>query len=83
MSARKEQVGGSHYKDMAVQPVEYITKNKLGYIEGCVIKYVSRWRVKGGIEDLKKAIHFLELLIEMEKEQKNVPLLEVSSTDLG
>lgn len=62
-----QQVGGSHYKNMAIQPVEYIHKNGIGYIEGCVIKYVSRWRSKGGVEDLEKARHFLDMLIEMEK----------------
>jgi hypothetical protein len=62
------QVGGSHYKDMAIQPVEYIHVNNLPYIEGCVIKYVSRWRSKNGIEDLRKAVHFLQMLIEMESE---------------
>ena len=66
MSAFEEQVGGGHYKDMAIQPVEYIHRNKLGFVEGCVIKYVSRWRQKGGVEDLKKARHFLDLLIELE-----------------
>lgn len=66
MSAKEEQVGGQHYKDMAIQPVEFITKNSIGYIEGSVIKYVCRWRKKNGVEDLKKAKHFLELLIEME-----------------
>lgn len=66
MSATSEQVGGSHYKDMAIQPVEYIHRNGLGFIEGCVVKYVSRWRVKGGVEDLRKARHFIDLLIELE-----------------
>lgn len=65
-SAKDTQIGGSHYKDMAIQPSEYIHKNKLGYMEGCVVKYVSRWRNKGGVEDLQKAKHYLELLIEME-----------------
>ena len=66
MSALDSQVGGNHYKDMAIQPIEYIHRNGLGFIEGCVVKYVSRWRSKGGIEDLKKARHFLDMLIEME-----------------
>ena len=66
MSAKEEQIGGQHYKDMAIQPAEFITKNGIGYIEGSVIKYVCRWRKKNGIEDLKKAKHFLELLIELE-----------------
>lgn len=67
MKATKEQIGGSHYKDMPIQPVEFIHKNGIPYIEGSVIKYVSRWRNKGGVEDLKKAGHFLDLLIEMEE----------------
>lgn len=60
------QVGGNHYKDMKIQPVEYIHANGIGYFEGNVIKYVSRWRQKGGVADLNKAKHFLELLIELE-----------------
>lgn len=65
------QVGGSHYKTMAIQPVEYSHRNGLGFIEGSVVKYVSRWRSKGGVEDLKKARHFLDLLIEMEEAAAN------------
>ncbi len=65
-SALASQEGGSHYKDMPIQPVEFIHKNGIGFIEGCVIKYVSRWRVKGGVEDLRKARHFLDILIELE-----------------
>lgn len=60
------QVGGGHYKDMKIQPVEYIHGNGIGFIEGSVIKYVSRWRSKGGLEDLRKARHFLDMLIELE-----------------
>jgi len=63
--ARQE--GGGHYKAMKIQPFEYIHANGIPFAEGCVIKYVSRWRVKGaGVEDLKKARHFLDLLIEAE-----------------
>ena len=65
-SPMQTQVGGSHYKDMAIQPVEFIHKNGIGYMEGNVIKYVSRWRGKNGLEDLKKARHYIDLLIEME-----------------
>lgn len=60
------QEGGSHYKSMKIQPVEYIHANDLGYSEGNVVKYVSRWRAKGGLQDLKKARHYLDLLIELE-----------------
>lgn len=65
-SALNVQVGGSHYKDLAIQPVEYIHANGLGFCEGSVVKYVTRWRAKNGIADLKKARHFLDLLIELE-----------------
>lgn len=60
------QVGGSHYSSMAIQPVEFITKNGLTYLEGNVVKYLSRHRRKNGKEDLLKAKHYLEMLIEME-----------------
>lgn len=65
-SALDVQEGGNHYKGMPIQPVEYIYKNGIGYFEGCVIKYVSRWKKKNGLEDLKKARHFIDLLIELE-----------------
>ena len=57
------QVGGDHYKSMGIQVVEYCMANHIGFMEGAVIKYVSRWRFKGGLQDLKKAVHFLEMLI--------------------
>ena len=60
------QEGGTHYKSMKIQPVEYIHANGIGYCEGAVIKYVSRWRNKNGVEDLRKAKHFIDLLIELE-----------------
>lgn len=60
------QIAGSHYKDLPIQPVEFITKNKLGFLEGCVIKRLCRWRKKDGIQDLQKAIHEIQLLIELE-----------------
>lgn len=66
-SALARQEGGDHYKSMAIQPVEFIHRNGIGFCEGAVIKYVSRWRAKNGVEDLKKARHFLDLLIEMEE----------------
>jgi hypothetical protein len=69
-SALDVQVAGNHYKDLAIQPVEYIHANGIGYFEGNVIKYVSRWRAKNGIKDLEKAKHYIELLIELET--KNV-----------
>lgn len=67
LSPLKHQEGGSHYKDMKIQPVEYIHANNIPFIEGCVVKYISRWRNKNGIADLEKAKHFIDLLIELEK----------------
>jgi len=60
------QVAGDHYKDLPIQPVEFIHANGIGFFEGNVIKYVSRWRAKGGIKDLEKAKHYIDLLIELE-----------------
>lgn len=60
------QVGGDHYKKLKIQPVEYIHANNLGYFEGNVVKYVTRWRDKNGIADLEKAKHYIDLLIEQE-----------------
>lgn len=60
------QVGGAHYKRLPIQPVEYVHKNGIPYIEGNIIKYVTRWRDKGGVADLQKARHYLDLLIEFE-----------------
>lgn len=66
MTPLDKQVAGSHYKDLPIQPVEYIYANAIGYFEGNVIKYVSRWRKKNGLADLEKAKHYIELLIELE-----------------
>lgn len=66
MKATDKQVGGSHYKNYDIQPIEFIQRNALPFIEGSVIKYVCRHREKNGRQDLEKAIHYLELLIELE-----------------
>ncbi len=66
-SPLSQQVGGDHYLDMAIQPFEYIHRNGLGFGEGSVIKYVSRWRNKNGVEDLRKAKQVLELMIAEEE----------------
>ena len=66
MSALDEQVGGEHYKGMVIQPVEFIQKNRLGFVEGNIIKYICRWRAKNGLEDLHKVRHYIDLLIDIE-----------------
>ncbi len=66
MSALEKQINGDHYKSLSIQPVEYIHANNISFLEGNVIKYVTRWRNKNGIADLEKAKHYIELLIELE-----------------
>lgn len=67
MAANDKQIGGSHYKAQ-IECWDYIVANDLGYLEGTAIKYLTRFRKKNGVEDLKKAIHFIEKLIEVENE---------------
>ena len=64
MKAKDIQIGGDHYRHFAIQPTEYIMKNNLGFAEGNAIKYITRYKVKGGIEDLQKAKHYIDLLID-------------------
>lgn len=66
--ASKTQIGGSHYSNMTIQPTEFIHKNGLSFIQGNVIKYVCRYKSKGGVQDLQKAKHYIDLLIEFEEE---------------
>jgi len=63
MEATKEQVGGNHYQT-AIQPIEYILANKLEFCEGNIVKYATRWREKGGVEDLRKIKHYCDFLIQ-------------------
>jgi hypothetical protein len=60
------QVGGEHYKTLKIQPVEYIHANSIPFLEGNVIKYITRWKAKNGIADLEKARHYIDLLISLE-----------------
>ncbi len=64
------QIGGKHYCTQSIQCWDYITANGIGYLEGCVIKYVSRWKAKGGVQDLEKARHYLDKLIEVASADK-------------
>lgn len=60
------QVGGNHYKDMAIQPIEFTHKNNLNFCQGNIIKYATRYKAKNGVEDLKKVKHYAELLAQLE-----------------
>ena len=72
-SALDLQVGGEHYKGCSIQPVEYIHANNLGYLEGNVIKYITRHHTKGeGRKDIEKAIHYAQLILELEYNQEEI-----------
>lgn len=66
-TANETQIGGQHYKAKTIQPWDFIAANGLGYFEGNIVKYISRWRDKGGLDDLRKARHYLDKLIELEE----------------
>ena len=71
MKSLETQIAGQHYKNQKIQPIEYILENKLPFIEGNIVKYITRWREKGGIEDLKKVKHYVEILMEHEDGKRN------------
>lgn len=64
MSTRDIQVGGTHYKDFPIEPVDYITKNELDWYTGNIVKYASRYKLKGGADDIKKVIHYAAMILE-------------------
>jgi hypothetical protein len=66
--ALETQVGGDHYKAFAIEPMEFNIRNGIPFAEGNIIKYVCRWKAKGGVQDLEKARHYLDALIEIAKE---------------
>jgi hypothetical protein len=78
--ALNKQVGGGHYKSKGIQPIEYIHANKLNYSEGAIVKYITRWRDKGGIEDLEKIKHYVDLLIDMERKYGSLKSSPVEDT---
>jgi hypothetical protein len=66
IKASEVQIGGNHYKQMKIQPIEFIYENQIPYIESNVIKYICRHKYKNGLQDLEKAKHYIDLLIEKE-----------------
>ena len=74
MSAYDKQIGGSHYKKMKIQPSQFVIENELLFPEGNVIKYICRHKYKNGKEDLEKAVHFIEMIIE--RDYKLIPMTE-------
>lgn len=81
--ALNKQVGGDHYKDMAIQPIEYITANGMEYRAANVIKYISRYDKKNGLEDLEKVIHYTEMLIEELQNSKEEALTGYEDEEEG
>ena len=70
ISALDKQIGGNHYRGFKIQPIEFITKNKLSFIQGCIIKYICRFENKNGIQDLEKIKHYCDLQIQMLQNDK-------------
>jgi hypothetical protein len=65
-SSLEKQVGGDHYKDCSIQPIEYIEKNNLTFCEGNIVKYITRHRTKGeGRKDIEKVIHYAEMILDL------------------
>ena len=79
MKATDVQIGGSYYKDMAMQPIELITALRCSFIQGCIIKYISRYKAKNGVQDIKKCIHYAQLAIQLgDKRRCNDKTLSLS-----
>jgi hypothetical protein len=70
LKATDKQIGGKHYTGFKIQPIEFIVKNKLSFIQGCIIKYICRFENKNGIEDLKKIKHYCDLQIQLLQNKK-------------
>lgn len=87
MKAKDRQVGGNHYEGLTIQPTDYIHQNGMGFIAGNIVKYVTRYKFKNGLEDLKKAQHYLNQLIEYEQKamargHDNMPADDGGDVDL-
>ena len=74
--ANSVQYGGDHYKHKSIEPWDYIEANGIGFLDGNAIKYLTRWKAKNGIEDLKKARHYIDKLIEVETAKQSQPELD-------
>lgn len=83
MNPLDTQVDGDHYKTKTIQPVEYVHANNLGYCEGNVVKYITRWKNKNGILDLQKARHYIDLLIQLETKKQETERNEAQSAPVA
>lgn len=80
MSALDKQVSGNHYKGLKIQPIEYIHANGLDYLQGNVVKYVTRHKSKNGAADIQKAIHYLELILQLQYSDEESQVHEIVGT---
>ena len=74
MKVYKKQIGGSHYKDMKIQPAQFINENNLPFAEGNAIKYICRHASKGEVQDLEKAKHYIDMIIDRDYDPQTKPL---------
>lgn len=77
MEPLQTQIGGNHYKKLSYQPIAFIAKLHLSFSQGCIVKYVSRYKDKNGLEDLKKAIHYCQLANKLSDASKHTKLLRI------
>ena len=70
MKNSTKQIGGTHYSSLAIQPVDYVMDNNPDYLQGNVIKYITRYKYKNGLEDLRKAKHYINMMMDREKEEE-------------
>ena len=82
-AANKRQHGGDHYKNGGTEHWDLVERYGIGYLEGCATKYVARWRKKGGVEDLEKALHYVDKLMELHQHQGRMPRGIVPLSALG
>jgi hypothetical protein len=80
--ANDTQIGGKHYKKL-IEPWDYIVANGIGFLEGNAIKYLTRWKEKGGLSDLRKAAHYIQKLIEVEETSSSLEMQDATCTDHG
>ncbi len=80
MNALNTQIGGSHYKEYTIQPIEFIHANNIPFIEGNIIKYVIRHKTKNGLQDLIKAKHYIDLLIQMQYHESEEKITDSKSS---
>jgi len=82
MKSKDKQIGGDHYRKMVISPAEFIFMNNISYMEGSAIKYLVRHRNKNGKEDLQKAIHFIEMLIDWEYTDKKNSYVKLRESEM-